>query len=60
MGWACSADGDRAKGKLEGKRLLGRQTLDDRIILRWILRKWDVGLLIGLSWLRIGTVSGQL
>jgi len=26
-----------------------------RIILRWILRKWNVGVWTGLSWLRIGT-----
>jgi hypothetical protein len=29
--------------------------IDGRIILRWILRKWDVGAWTGLSWLRIGT-----
>jgi hypothetical protein len=27
---------------------------------RWIFRKWDVGVWTGLSWLRIGTVGGQL
>ena len=30
-------------GKLEGKRPLGRPSLDGRMILRWISRKWDVG-----------------
>jgi hypothetical protein len=34
--------------------------LDRRIILRWIFRKWDVGLLTGLSWLRIRTGGGHL
>jgi hypothetical protein len=28
---------------------------DGRIILRWIFRKWDMGLWTGSSWLRIGT-----
>jgi hypothetical protein len=27
--------------------------IDGRIILRWIFRKWDVGVCIGSSWLRI-------
>jgi hypothetical protein len=34
--------------------------IDGRIILRWIFRKWDVGVWTGLSWLRIGTVGGHL
>jgi hypothetical protein len=29
--------------------------LDERIILRWILRKWDVREWTGSVWLRIGT-----
>jgi hypothetical protein len=33
---------------------------DGRIILRWIFRKWDVGVWIGLSWLRIETSGGYL
>jgi hypothetical protein len=31
-----------------------------KIILRRILRKWDVGVWTGLSWLRIETVIGHL
>jgi len=31
----------------------------DRIILRWIFRKWDVGAWTGLIWLRIGTGGGN-
>jgi len=31
-----------------------------RIILRWIFRKWDVGVWTGSSWLRIGTGGGNL
>ena len=34
--------------------------VDGRIILRWIFRKWDVGVGTGSSWLRIGTVGGHL
>jgi hypothetical protein len=34
--------------------------VDGRIILRWIFRKWDVGVLTGSSWLRIGTGGGHL
>jgi len=34
--------------------------LDGRIILRWIFRKWDVGLWIGSIWRRIGTGVGHL
>jgi hypothetical protein len=42
-----------------------RDNLDDpviweRIILRWIFRKWDVGVWTGSSWLRIGTGGGHL
>ena len=28
--------------------------------LRWIFRKWDVGVWTGSSWLRIGTGGGHL
>jgi hypothetical protein len=35
---------------------LGDPGTDGRIILRWIFRKWDVGVSTGLSWLRIGTL----
>jgi len=31
-----------------------------RTILRWIFRKWDVGVWTGLIWLRIGTGGGLL
>jgi len=39
---------------------LGHPGVDDRIILRWIFRKWDVGVWTGWSWLRIGTGDGHL
>jgi hypothetical protein len=47
-------------GKPEGKRPLGDRDIDGRIILRWIFRKWDVGVWTGSSWLRIGTGGGHL
>jgi len=34
--------------------------IDRRIILRWIIRKWDVGAWTGLIWLRIGTGGRHL
>jgi hypothetical protein len=43
----------------EGDRL-GDPSVDVRIIVRWIFRKWDVGVWAGLSWLRIGTGGGHL
>jgi hypothetical protein len=39
---------------------LGDTGLDGRIILRWIFRKWDVGVLTVSSWLRTGTGGGLL
>jgi len=45
-------------GKPEGKRPLGG--VDGRIKLRWIFRKWDVGMWTGSSWLRIGTGGRHL
>jgi hypothetical protein len=38
----------------------GDPNVDGRIILRWIFRKWDVGIWTGLSWLRIETGGGDL
>ena len=43
-------------GKPEGKNPLGRP----RIILGWIVRKWDVGVRNESSWLRIVTGGGHL
>jgi hypothetical protein len=31
----------------------GDPGIDGRIVLRWIFRKWDVGVWTGLGWLRI-------
>jgi hypothetical protein len=38
----------------------GDPGIDGRIILRWIIRKWDVGVWSGSSSLRIGTGGGHL
>jgi hypothetical protein len=38
----------------------GDPGVDGRIILRWIFRKWDVGVWTGSSWLKIGTNGGHL
>ena len=34
--------------------------IDGWIILRWIFRRWDVGIWTGLGWPRTGTVGGRL
>ena len=47
-------------GKPEGKRPLVGPRRRRRIILRWIFRKWDVGVWTGSSWLSIGTGDGYL
>jgi hypothetical protein len=47
-------------GKPEGRDRWGDRSLDGRIMLRWIFKKWDVGLRTGLVWLRIGILGGRL
>jgi hypothetical protein len=47
-------------GKPEGRKHLEDPDIDGRIILRWIFRKWDVGVWNGSSWLRIGTGGRHL
>jgi hypothetical protein len=37
----------------------GDPDVDGKIILRWLFRKWDVGVWSGLGWLRIGTSGGN-
>jgi len=67
MGGACSAFWGRGEaytgfwwGKPRKRDHLGDPDVDGRIILRWIFRKWVVGLWTGSSWLRIGTGGGYL
>jgi len=38
----------------------GDPDVDGRIILRWVLRKWEGVVGTGSSWLRIGTGGGHL
>jgi hypothetical protein len=46
-------------GNLRERHHWGDPGADVRI-LRWIFRKWDVGVWTGLSWLRIATGGGLL
>jgi len=48
------------EGKPEGKSHLEDPDVNERIVLRWIFRKWDVGVWTGSSWLGIGTGGGCL
>jgi len=47
-------------GNLRERNHLVDPDVDERIILRWIFRKWDVGVRTGSNWLRIGTGGWQL
>jgi len=62
MGGACSAYGVEERciqgfnGETRRKETHLEDTgVDGRILLRWIFRKWDVGVRTGSSWIRIGT-----
>jgi hypothetical protein len=67
MGGACSTyEGEERRiqgvlgGNLKENDHLGDLGVDGRIILRWIYRKWDVGVGTGSSWFRIGAGGGRL
>jgi hypothetical protein len=47
-------------GSLRERGHWGDQYVDERIILRWILRKLERVVVTGWSWLRIGTGNGHL
>jgi hypothetical protein len=47
-------------GNLREREHLEDPGLCGRIILRWIIRNWNVGVWTGSSWLRIGTDGGKL
>jgi hypothetical protein len=45
-------------GNLRERDHWGDPGVDGRIILRWIFRKWGVGVWTTLSWIRIQKVAG--
>jgi len=47
-------------GNLRERDYMEDPGIDGRILLSWILRKWDVGVWTGLICLRIGTGGGHL
>ena len=47
-------------GNLKGRGQLQDISVDGRILLKWILKKFDGRMLIGLIRLRIGTDGGLL
>jgi hypothetical protein len=61
IGGACSTYGER-RGvyRVLVDKSEGNPVVDGRITLRWIFRKWDMGVWTGSMWLRIGTGGGHL
>jgi len=68
MNRECSAYGEGRgeayagfwRGNLKDRVHMEDPGVDERIIVRWIFRKWEVGLWTGWSWLRTGTGGGHL
>ena len=48
------------RGNLRERDQSENPSVDGKIILRWIFRKWDVGAWIGTNWLKIGIGGGHL
>jgi len=56
MGGACSAyGGEESWGNLREKDHLGDPGEDGKIILRWILKKWD----LGMDWIELAQVTDR-
>ena len=47
-------------GNLRERDHMDEPVIDGKIILRWLFRKWDVGVWTGSIWLRTGTSGGLL
>ena len=47
------------RGNLRERENLGDPSVDGRIIVRWIFRKWNVRVGTGSSWFGMGTVGGH-
>jgi hypothetical protein len=47
-------------GKPEERDHVGDSSVDERTVLRWIFRKWGVGVWTGSSWLSTWTGGGHL
>jgi hypothetical protein len=67
MGGTCSRYGGRVEtytgfwwGNLKERDHLRDPGVDERRILRWIFRRWDVGPWTGSSWLRVGIIGGHV
>jgi hypothetical protein len=67
MGGTCSTYGGKEEvctgfwwGNLSERDRWRDPGVDGRIMLGWIFKKWDVGVRIGLGWLRIGIGGGRL
>jgi hypothetical protein len=45
---------------LSGSDNLGDIDVDENVVLKWILYKWDMRMWIGFIWLRIGTNGWHL
>jgi len=65
MGWVVHMGEERGVyrvlvGKPEGRNQWGDLGVDERIILGWISKRWDVGIWTGLGWPRIETGGRRL
>ena len=47
-------------GNMKERDNLDDQGVDGRTILKWVFKKWDGEALIGLFWLRVGTIGELL